>query len=120
MTLDEKLDLILTNMADMKADICSMKADICSMKADICSMKADISELKADMKDVKLRLTKVETALENETDRNIKIIAEGHLDLVRKLDYAMKATQENEMLRIRVNILEKDLRQLKEQVEQTA
>lgn len=113
MTMDEKLDLILTNMFGMQNDITSMKADI-------SGLKADVSELKADMKDVKSRLTKVETILENVTNRNISIVAEGHLDLVRKLDDAMKATQENEMLRIRVNIIEKDLRQLKEKVEQTA
>ena len=59
----------------------------------------------------------VELTLENETNRNIKIIAEGHLDLNRKLDEALKAENEKEMLLIRVNILENELRKVKERIE---
>jgi len=40
---------------------------------------------KMDMKIRDLQLT-----LENETNRNIKFIAEGHMDLNRKLDEALK------------------------------
>lgn len=120
MTMDEKLDLLLMNMQGMQADIAELKTDVASMKVDISNLKADISNLKADMREVKLRLTKVETTLENVTNHNIKIIAEGHIDLSKKLDEALKATRENEMLYIRMNVVEEDLRQLKQHVYQTA
>lgn len=58
--------------------------------------------------------------LENETNRNIKIIAEGHLDLSRKLDDALKVDTEKEMLLIRVNRLENDVRRLKERISEIA
>ena len=54
--------------------------------------------------------------LENETNRNIKIIAEGHLDLNRKLDDTLKVDTEKEMLLIRVNHLENEVRRLKERI----
>lgn len=58
--------------------------------------------------------------LENETNRNIKIIAEGHLDLNRKLDDALKVDTEKEMLLIRVNHLENEVRRLKERISEIA
>lgn len=36
------------------------------------------------------KITDIQLTLENETNRNIQIIAEGHLDLSRKLDEALK------------------------------
>lgn len=55
--------------------------------------------------------------MENETNRNIRIIAEGHLDLSRKLDNALKVENEKELLLIRVNSLENEVRKIKQQLE---
>ena len=48
------------------------------------------------------KITDIQLTLENETNRNIKIIAEGHLDLRRKLDDALKV--ENELRRLKERI----------------
>ena len=53
-------------------------------------------------------------------DKNIMRVAEGHLDLYRKLDDAQKIDNEKEMIAIRVNILETELRKVKERLEQIA
>lgn len=39
---------------------------------------------------MKREIREIQLTLENETNRNIKLIAEGHLDLNRKLDEALK------------------------------
>lgn len=65
-------------------------------------------------------ITDIQLTLENETNRNIKIIAEGHLDLNRKLDDALKVDTEKEMLLIRVNHLENEVRRLKERISEIA
>ena len=68
------------------------------------------------MEPIKKDLKEIQLTLENETNRNIKIVAEGHLDLSRKLDEALNVENEKEMLLVRVNILESDVRRLKEKV----
>lgn len=73
-----------------------------------------------EIKKVNDKVTDIQLTLENETNRNIKIIAEGHLDLSRKLDEALKVDTEKEMLLIRVNRLENELRRLKARVEEIA
>ena len=73
----------------------------------------EIQKLKEDVRSIRL-------TLENETNRNIRLIAEGHLDLSRKLDEALKVENEKELLLIRVNSLENDVRKLKERIERIA
>ena len=73
-----------------------------------------------EVQDLKQKQLQTQIALENVTNRNIKIIAEGHLDLSRKLDEALKVENEKELLLIRVNILENELKQIKEQLNKSA
>jgi hypothetical protein len=80
---------------------------------DLKAIEAMLAPIKRDIKSIQL-------TLENETNRNIKIIAEGHLDLSRKLDDALKVENEKEMLLIRVNSLENELRKVKERIESIA
>lgn len=66
------------------------------------------------------KITDIQLTLENETNRNIKIIAEGHLDLGRKLDDALKVENEKELLLLRVNRIENELRRLKDRIDAIA
>lgn len=72
---------------------------------------------KDDIQRIDNKLKSLELTLENETNRNIKLIAEGHLDLSRKLDDSLRVNSEKELLLIRVNILENELRKIKEKLE---
>lgn len=69
---------------------------------------------------VESKVTEVQTTLENETNQDISIIAEGHLDLSRKLDDVLKVENEKEILLIRVNRLESEIRRIKQRIEGTA
>lgn len=65
---------------------------------------------------IESRMTSLEVTIENETNTNIRIIAEGHLDIIRKLDEALRVESEKELLLIRVTHLENELRKVKEQL----
>ena len=70
--------------------------------------------------EVKTKVNGIELHLENVTDKNIQTVAEGHLDLSRKLDDALKVENEKELLIIRVRILEEELQKVKECLNQIA
>ena len=76
-------------------------------------VKKEISELKTGLKNVNL-------ILEDEIRPNINIIAEGHLALNQKLDEALKITQEEELMKVRLNVLESEVRKLNDRVAQIA
>lgn len=80
----------------------------------------DIQNIELLLEPIKREIKSIQLTLENETNRNIKIIAEGHLDLSRKLDEALKVENEKELLLIRVNTLENELRKVKERIESIA
>ena len=80
----------------------------------------DLKAIESFLEPIKRDIRSIQLTLENETNRNIKIIAEGHLGLSRKLDDALKVENEKEMLLIRVNILENELRKVKERIESIA
>lgn len=92
MTDSEKLDLILSEIKDMKSD----------------------------MQELKRRTTNLELTLENETNRNIQLLAENHITLIDKLNQAIKVADKTLMyevqmtsLKSRLELLEKEVANLK-------
>ncbi len=106
MTDSAKLDLLLSEMQEMKQDIHLLKDDTQKLKDDTHALgqKVDVIESK---------VIHTELILENEIRVNIQRVAEGHLDLSRNLHEAMRPSNEVEMLAIKVRMLESDVKELK-------
>lgn len=52
----------------------------------------DLQAIEQLLEPIRQEIRSIQLTLENETNRNIKLIAEGHLDLSRKLDAAIFST----------------------------
>lgn len=118
--LKDDMNIMKNDIKTLRNDIDVIKKDIDGMKNDIDGMKNDIDGMKNDIENLDKRVTSLEVHLENITDKNIRIIAEGHLDLNRKLDDALKVENEKELLIIRVRILEEELKKVKDRLNQIA
>lgn len=79
MTDSEKLDLLLSKVEKLDR------------------IEKELQEVKTDVKSVKNEVTSLELHIENVTDKNIQTVAEGHLDLSRKLDDALKVENEKDV-----------------------
>lgn len=66
------------------------------MKGRYYSMTEETKMILEQLEKMDDKITDIQLTLENETNRNIKLIAEGHLDLSRKLDEALKVENEKE------------------------
>ncbi|NBH72154.1 hypothetical protein D3Z51_09000 [Clostridiaceae bacterium] len=97
-----------------------MDSRLDTMDSRLDTMDSRLDTMDSRLDKVESKVTEVQMTLENETNKNISIIAEGHLDLSRKLDDALKTENEKEMLLIRVNRLENEVRRLKQRIEETA
>lgn len=69
---------------------------------------------------VEKKVTEVQVTLENETNKGIQIVGEGHLDLSRKLDEALTIENEKEMLKLRINRLESEVKKINAWLEEIA
>ena len=117
---NQKMDLILQKLggiegglASVREDVRSLQGDMQTLKGDVKTLKEDVQTLKEDVQTLKDRVTNIEITLENETNRNIQLIVEGHLNLARKLDEALKELQPNIMYHLRVNHLDGEVTKMK-------
>lgn len=84
MTDSEKLDLILSEMQDMKTEM---------------------QDVKTEMQEQKRHTTNIELHLENVTDKNVQLIAENFIELTNKLNQAIPAADKNLAYEVKVNYL---------------
>lgn len=124
---NQKMDLILQKLGgiegglasvredvrSLQGDMQTLKGDVKTLKEDVQTLKEDVQTLKEDVQTLKDRVTNIEITLENETNRNIQLIAEGHLNLARKLDEALKELQPNIMYHLKVNHLDGEVTKMK-------
>lgn len=109
MTDSQKLDLLLSEMKEVKTDVRTLKEDVQTLKGNVQTLNE-----KTDA--IENRVINTELILENEIRVNIMRVAEGHLDLSRNLHDAMQPNSEVEMLALRVGMLESDMRKVKEKL----
>lgn len=118
--IQDDIQMIKEEIHTLKKDTTELKGDIQILKQDVQILKHETQELKQDVQDLKNRVTSIEITLENETNRGIKVIAEGHLNLDRKLSEALKVENEKELLLLRVSHLENEMRKVKDRLNQIA
>ncbi len=110
-------------MQEMKADIQNMKTDIQNMKDEMQNMKADIQNMNDNLYVVNQKVTAIEMTLENETNHNIQLLAENHINLVDKLNQAIRVQDKSILyevqvsgLKSRVDILEREIAEIKTKI----
>lgn len=113
MTDSTKLDLLLSEMQEMKTEMQEMKQDIHLLKDDTQNLKENSQTLAQKVDVIESKVIHTELILENEIRVNIQRVAERHLDLSRNLHDAMRSSNEVEMLAIKVRMLESDMKELK-------
>ena len=116
MTTEEMLVSLVENVKNINSTLNNMNKQFDDVNSKINNMNNQISEMKTDIQNLKSETREISLTLENETNRNIKIIAEGHLDLSRKLDKALTVENEKEMALIRINMMESEIRRIKEKL----
>jgi len=116
-----------TNMGNTKKILEKMQKgfDRLDKRMDHMDKRLDGMEKRLDGMDK--RLDKLEHAtrdiqltIENEIRPNIQVIAEGHADINRKLDEALKVENEKEIMKIHLTYLENEVRRIKEKIGESA
>lgn len=108
-TIEDKVSTIEDKVSTIEDKVSTLEDKVTSLEDKVSSLEDKISTIESDITDIKF-------TIENEIRVNIKRVAEGHLDLSRDLKEVMKPSNEFEMLTVRVNILESDVRRLKEKI----
>ena len=79
------------------------------MKIQLNNVETRLDRLEKEVAAVRDELEQTKFIIENEIQRNIKIIAENHVDLSRKFTDALRVSQTDELYHLKVNQLESRL-----------
>ena len=66
--------------------------------------------------EIEQRTTNIELTIENETNRNIQLLAENHLTLIDKLNQAIKVADKTLMYEVQMTSLKSRLEHLEKEV----
>ena len=103
--LKEDVAVLKTDVAGLKEDVAVLKTDVADLKEDVAVLKTDVAVLKEDVSILKQRVTAIEVHLENQTDKNIQLIAENFIELTNKLNQAIPVADKNLAYEVKVNYL---------------
>ena len=95
MAIEEKLDLVLQKLDSMERDMSSME-----------------QRLSSRMDAMEERLTRVQVTLENETNKKIDVIGEGHDFLRKHLGEALQMEKKNERMELEILNLKMEVRNM--------
>lgn len=65
----------------------------------------DVATLKQDVSELNQRVTKIETTLENVTNRNIQLLVQGHMQNAEKLDQLTSIIEDTEYMQLKTNVI---------------
>lgn len=87
MTDSEKLDFILSKITSLDEKVTSLDEKVTSLDKKVTSLDERLVKIENDVTDMKM-------TIENELRVNIQRVAEGHLDLSRKLNECIKLSSD--------------------------
>ena len=111
--VENKVDRLETKMDGLEIRMDGLETRKDGLETRMDGLETRIDGLETRMDGVECGLRNLKFIVENDIQKKINIIAEGHLDLSRKLDEALKVSQKQEIYYLKVNTLEADVRELK-------
>ena len=115
--IDQRLDKVEQRLDKVERRLDKVEQRLDTLEQRFDSLEQRVSNLESGQISMERRITNIELTLENEVCRNICTIAEAHLDLSRKFDQALKVKDDDELIRIGLNVLDNDVRKIKQRLE---
>ncbi len=108
MTDSEKLDLILEKVSnldgkvnnldekvsDLGEKVSDLDGKVSDLDEKVSNLDEKVNSLEIDLQEIKQRVIKTDLTIENEIRVNIQRVAEGHLDLSRKLNECIRLSND--------------------------
>jgi len=114
--LEDKVTSLEQRVTGLGDKVTRLEDKVTSLEQRVTGLEDKVTGLGQQVTGLEQRVTGLELVIENETNVNIRRIAEGHCDLVRNLREARKVDDEKELLAIRVTVLESDMSKVKHQL----
>ena len=106
----EEVKELRKDVTELQVGMKELRADVTKLQVDVEELQTGMEKLSTDVERLGRKTEKIEFIMENELRPNICKIAEGHLDLSRKLDMVRVRRSEYILMDIKVSGLQLDIR----------
>ncbi len=127
----EHIGELRQDVKDLRQDVKDLRQDVTELQQDVKDLRQDVTELQRDVKDLRQdvtglqrrtetmeeKISAIKVTQENEVLKGVCIVGEGHLDLSRKLTEILETKEERELMKLRVQYLEREIRRIKDHLE---
>ena len=114
--IDERLDRVEERLDRVEERLDRVEERLDRVEERLDEVEERLDEVEERLVEVEKEVRIVRTTLENEIRVNIQRVAEGHLDLYRKLNESQRYSDEVEMLGVQVRVQGSELERLKAKV----
>lgn len=114
--LRKDVTVLQENVAELQVGMTELRKDVTVLQKDVTALQIGMEKLSTDVDTLTRKTDRMECIMENELRPNICKIAEGHLDLSRKLDMVRVRREEYTLLDIKVSGLQLDIREIRDRL----
>ena len=118
--LKEDVDVLKEDVKVLKEEVKDLRDDVDNLNGEVKVLRVDVNFLKKEIKIANGRITGVALTVENDTNKNIRLLAENHINLIDKMNESIRASDKTLMyeiavdtLKTRGNRLEKEMDKIK-------
>ncbi|WP_148409021.1 hypothetical protein [Murimonas intestini] len=114
--MDKKIEPVTAAIRVMQSDIDTLKQRLESVETRLESVETRLESLETRVESVEAKLESVALKLENETNHNIQLLAENHINLVDKLNQAIRVSDKTLLYEVQVSTLKSKVEYLEKEV----
>ena len=116
-SVKETTEGLVTGLKEVREETKGLAAGLKEVREETRGLAADMKSVREDTKDLRSRMSAIELNLENETNKNIRILAENHLSLMEKLDEAIKVSNRHFLYELKVNSLDRRVTEIERRMQ---
>ena len=103
--LKEDVDVLKEDVKVLKEEVKDLRDDVDNLNGEVKVLRVDVNFLKKEIKIANGRITGVALMVENDTNKNIRLLAENHINLIDKMNESIRASDKTLMYEIAVDTL---------------
>ena len=116
-SVKETTEGLVTGLKEVREETKGLATGLKEVREETKELAADMKAVREDTKDLRSRMSAIELNLENETNKNIRILAENHLSLMEKLDEAIKVSNRHFLYELKVSSLDRRVTEIERRIQ---
>ena len=116
-SVKETTEGLVTGLKEVREETKGLAIGLKEVREETKELAADMKAVREDTKDLRSRMSVIELNLENETNKNIRILAENHLSLMEKLDEAIKVSNRHFLYELKVSSLDRRVTEIERRIQ---